>query len=213
MEPLTPGSAPPDASTTLSATLSATPSSTTLITERLRLRPLVPDDIEAVYAACQDPDVQRWTTIPSPYERRHAEHFIERMVPDMWRAGSNFVFAVEPVGGGPLLASVNAHGESGVWAVGFWTVKEHRGLGYTTEALRALTRWMFTELDAERVEWRAEVGNEASRAVALKAGFALEGTLRAALLMKETTRDAWIGALLPSDLGLPSRHPYLPARR
>lgn len=69
---------------------------------------------------------------------------------------------------------------------------------------------MFTELGAERVEWRAEVGNEASRAVALKVGFVMEGTLRAALLMRGTTRDAWIGALLPSDVGLPSPHPYLP---
>ncbi|WP_405617346.1 GNAT family N-acetyltransferase [Streptomyces sp. NBC_01508] len=200
MEPLTPAAASPD------------PSTTFLITERLRLRPLNPDDIEAVYAACQDPDVQRWTTIPSPYERQHAEHFIERFVPEMWRAGSNFVFGVEPVGGGPLLASLNAHNQTGVWEVGYWTVKEHRGRGYTTEALRALTRWMFTELGADRVEWRAEVGNEGSRAVALKAGFVLEGTLRGALLTRGTTRDTWIGALLPSDLGLPSRHPYLPPR-
>ncbi|MFC9604207.1 GNAT family N-acetyltransferase [Streptomyces niveus] len=200
MEPLIPRAAPPEAS------------ATSLITERLRLRPLVPEDIEAVYAACQDPDIQRWTTIPSPYGRRHAEHFIERIVTDMWEAGTNFVFAVEPVGGGPLLASVNAHSHTGVWAVGYWTVKEHRGRGHTTEALRALTRWMFTELGADRVEWRAEAGNVRSRAVALKAGFVMEGTLRAGLLLKETTRDAWIGALLPSDLGLPSRRPYLPAR-
>lgn len=200
MEPLTPVSAPPDAS------------AVSLITERLRLRPPVPDDIDAVYAACQDPDIQRWTTIPSPYGRQHAEHFVERVVPDMWRAGTNFVFAVEPVGGGPLLASVNAHSRAGVWEVGYWTVREHRGRGYTTEALGALVRWIFTELGAERVEWRAEAGNEGSRAVALKAGFVPEGTLRAALLTKETARDVWIGAILPSDLGLPSRHPYLPAR-
>ncbi|GGK24447.1 acetyltransferase [Streptomyces camponoticapitis] len=200
MEPVTLVSAPPDAS------------AVSLITERLRLRPLVPDDIDAVHAACQDPDIQRWTTIPSPYGRQHAEHFVERVVPDMWRAGTNFVFAVEPVGGGPLLASVSAHSRTGVWEVGYWTVKEHRGRGYTTEALGALVRWIFTELGAERVEWRAEAGNEGSRAVALKAGFVPEGTLRAALLTKETTRDVWIGAILPSDLGLPSRHPYLPAR-
>ncbi|MFD3523813.1 GNAT family N-acetyltransferase [Streptomyces sp. NPDC058653] len=200
MEPVIPDSVSPDTS------------AISLITERLRLRPLGPGDIDAVYAACQDPDIQRWTTIPSPYERQHAVDFIERMVPEMLRAGTNFVFAVEPVGGGPLLASVNAHSQTGVWEVGFWTVREHRGRGYTTEALRALVRWIFTDLGAERVEWRAEAGNEGSRAVALKAGFVLEGTLRAALLMKETTRDAWIGSLLPSDLGLPSRHPYLPSR-
>ncbi|MGW5696666.1 helix-turn-helix domain-containing protein, partial [Streptomyces asiaticus] len=29
-------------------------------------------DTDAVFAACQDPDIQRWTSVPSPYERAHA---------------------------------------------------------------------------------------------------------------------------------------------
>jgi hypothetical protein len=70
----------------------------------------------------------------------------------------------------------------------------------------------FTTLRAVRVEWRAEVGNAASRAVAEKAGVVVEGTLRAGLLNKGTLRDCWVGGLLPSDLGLPGPYPYLPAR-
>ena len=42
---------------------------------------------------------------------------------------------------------------------------------------------------------------------------ALLGELhRAGLLNKGTLRDCWVGALLPSDIGVPSPHPYLPAR-
>ena len=80
------------------------------------------------------------------------------------------------------------------------------------ETVGAVAHWTFTRLGATRLEWRAEVGNEGSRAVAEKAGFVVEGALRAALLNKDTLRDAWVGALLPSDLGLPTPHPYLPAR-
>ena len=40
----------------------------TIRTERLVLRPFREDDVPAVLAACQDPDVQRWiTAIPVPY--------------------------------------------------------------------------------------------------------------------------------------------------
>lgn len=81
-----------------------------------------------------------------------------------------------------------------------------------TEAVKALTRFAFTTLGAIRLEWRAEVGNRGSRAVAEKSGFVVEGTLRAALLNKGTLRDCWVGAVLPSDVGLPSPYPYLPAR-
>jgi RimJ/RimL family protein N-acetyltransferase len=186
---------------------------TTLTTRRLLLRTFTTDDTEAVFQACQDPDIQRWTTVPSPYERRHAAEFTGRIVPDGWRNSTMYTFAVLPREGGPLMASValTLRTFSGTWEIGFWTGKEHRGRGIMAESVGAVAHWAFTRLGATRLEWRAEVGNAASRAVAEKAGFVVEGTLRAALLNKETLRDAWIGALLPSDLGLPSYHPHLPA--
>ncbi|CAM5632456.1 GNAT family N-acetyltransferase OS=Streptomyces tendae OX=1932 GN=GUR47_07395 PE=4 SV=1 [Streptomyces tendae] len=100
----------------------------------------------------------------------------------------------------------------GVGEIGFWGAKEHRGRGHITEAAVAVARWAFTERAVDRLEWRAEVGNTASRAVAQRAGFTMEGTLRSP---RSTTRAArchcWIGSLLPSDLALPSTSPYLPA--
>ncbi|MDX3849041.1 GNAT family N-acetyltransferase [Streptomyces sp. AK02-01A] len=185
----------------------------TLTTERLRLRAFTADDTDLVYAVCQDPDIQRWTTIPSPYERRHAEDFTGRLVPDGWRNDTEYTFAVQPRDGGPVVAAISLHHpRSGTWEVGFWTAKEHRGRGYMAEAMTALAHFAFTALDAVRLEWRAEVGNTASRAVAEKAGAVVEGVLRGGLLNKGTLRDCWIGGLLPSDLGLPGAHPYLPAR-
>ena len=64
-------------------------------------------------------------------------------------------------------------------------------------------------MSIDRVEWRAEVGNAGSRAVAQRAGFTIEGTLRSAIDNKGVRRDCWVGSLLPSDLGLPSAAPYV----
>jgi RimJ/RimL family protein N-acetyltransferase len=99
----------------------------------------------------------------------------------------------------------------GTGEVGFWATKEHRRNGYITEATLATAHWAFTQLGLDRLEWRAELGNTASRAVAENTGFTLEGTLRSALLNQGTRRDCWLASLLPSDMGLPSTAPYLPA--
>ncbi|WP_030794605.1 GNAT family N-acetyltransferase [Streptomyces sp. NRRL S-920] len=185
----------------------------TLTTERLSLRTFTPEDIDEVYEACQDPEIQRWTTIPSPYARVDAENFVSRMVPDGWRNDREYTFAVRPRGGGPLIAATSLHHpRSGAWEVGYWTAKEHRGRGYMTEAVLGLARWAFTDLRCPRLEWRAEIGNTGSRAVVEKAGFTVEGVLRASLLNKGTLRDGWVGALLPSDIAMPSPQPYLPAK-
>jgi RimJ/RimL family protein N-acetyltransferase len=184
----------------------------TLTTDRLYLRTFEAADIDEVCAAVQDPEIQRWVPIPSPYARVDAEHFVVRMVADGWRTDTEYTFAVRTEEYGPLLGAISLHHpRAGSWEIGFWSAKEHRGRGYMTEAALGLARWAFTDLACTRLEWRAEVGNAGSRAVAEKAGFTVEGVLRSGLLNKEVLRDCWIGALLPSDLGLPCPLPYLPA--
>ncbi|MEU6578789.1 GNAT family N-acetyltransferase [Streptomyces sp. NPDC046805] len=184
----------------------------TLTTGRLVLRSPGPPDADAVYAAAQDPELQRWIPqFPSPYLHEHAQSFTEQVVPDGWTHHSMFTFGLFlPEGDlvGMLGITMRA---LGVGEIGFWAAKEHRGRGYVTEATLAAARWAFTHLSVDRVEWRAEVGNRASRAVAERAGFSIEGTLRSSINNKGVRRDSWVGSLLPSDLGLPSSAPYLPA--
>ncbi|GGX27392.1 GNAT family N-acetyltransferase [Streptomyces chryseus] len=186
---------------------------TILTTERLLLRPFEPADTDAVHQACQDPDIQRWTSIPSPYEREHAEGFVGRIVPDGWRYDTVYAFGALTRDTGELVAAVSSitRGE-GAAEIGYWGAKEHRGRGYVTEAVRAVAHWAFTSAGVERLEWRAEIGNDASRAVAERAGFVVEGVQRSGIANKGVRRDGWIGALLPSDLGLPTACPYLPSR-
>ncbi|MFF3851423.1 GNAT family N-acetyltransferase [Streptomyces sp. NPDC002328] len=183
----------------------------TLTTDRLVLRPVGPQDTDAVHAAAQDPDIQRWTTIPSPYLPEHARDFTGHLAPEGWTTRSMFTFGVFLPDGaltGMLSLTMRSPGTA---EIGFWAAKEHRGRGYTTEAARTAAHWAFTHAGVDRVEWRAEVGNTASLTVAEHAGFTLEGTLRSAIDNKGVRRDCWLASLLPSDLGLPSTAPYLPA--
>lgn len=186
----------------------------TLTTQRLTLRAPTTADIDAVYEACQDRDIQRWTTVPSPYRRADAEYYVSRVCAEGWRQGSEFTFgAVETADQDVLVAAIGLSMRSArTGEIGFWTARDHRGRGLMTEAVQAVVHWGFTRVPVDRIIWRAEVGNIASRATALRAGFVPEGVERAGILNNGVRRDCWVAALLPSDLGLPSADPYLPAR-
>lgn len=189
---------------------------TTLTTERLLLRPLDERDVEPIRAACQDPEIVRWIPVPDPYARKDAEDFVFGASRAGWREDTMYNFGVFTRSGGlvgsiGLVRLAQLHTPERQAELGYWTVKEHRGRGYTVEAGRAVIDWAFSALKAERLEWVAEVGNVASRAVALRLGFVMEGTQRARVVQRGTRRDAWVATLLPTDLGRQMETPYLPA--
>jgi RimJ/RimL family protein N-acetyltransferase len=190
---------------------------TTLTTGRLTLRPFEPQDVEAVHAACRDPEIARWIPVPDPYERKDAEEFVLRTSPGGWREDTMYNFGVftnsgDLVGSMGLVRLAQLRGPEHQAELGYWTAKEQRGKGYTKEAGRAVVDWAFSALGVERLEWVAEVGNAASRAVAGRLGFVMEGIQRARIVHRGTRRDAWVAALLPPDWGLTMESPYLPSR-
>ena len=177
------------------------PLNTQLTTSRLLLRPIGPSDVLAIYQACQDPQIQRWTTVPSPYLMEHAEQFAGDYAPKAWASGDAAVFGVTDLHTGALLASVGLHfdrgRDDGIAEIGYWAAATARGRGVTTEAVAAVCSWGFAACGVQRLEWYAEVGNVPSRRVAEKVGFSIEGTLRSFLLRPGGERvDAWVGSLL-----------------
>lgn len=51
------------------------------------LRPRRADDVDDFAAACQDPDLQRWTSVPAPYRRADAVGYVQKVAPSAWVAG------------------------------------------------------------------------------------------------------------------------------
>ncbi|HEY1278958.1 MAG TPA: GNAT family N-acetyltransferase, partial [Acidimicrobiales bacterium] len=76
-----------------------------IVVDDLLIRPWRPEDADAVYRACQDPEVQRWTSIPSPYGREHAAGFVTRHTAEAWATGSAAPLGVFDAATGELLGS------------------------------------------------------------------------------------------------------------
>ena len=171
--------------------------------EPVRLRPMRPEDIPSVVASCRDPLSREFTTVPDPYDEADAESFLHDYAPTVWARGVEAVFAVADADDAfigsmalrlPGDAMTTPIGDVG-YLIGPWA----RGRGYAPAALRLLCDWGFQRLAVQRIEWRAFVGNEASRTVATRAGFTMEGVARAALRHRDTYRDTWTGARLAAD--------------
>lgn len=169
----------------------------TLRTERLLLRPFTWFDVEAVYQICQDPEIQSITAMPSPYLRADAERWIGVTAPAGWAEDSSHPLGVARLDTDQLVGCCALTVQlRGVYSIGFWAAKEHRGHGYITEAARALCEWGWKTLAMHRIEWWATVGNRASCSVAEKLGFTVEGTLRKREIISGEPRDRWVGRLL-----------------
>jgi RimJ/RimL family protein N-acetyltransferase len=178
----------------------------TLRSARLLLRPWAESDIDAITAACQDPEIQRYVPVPAPYSRTDAEVFVREVLPAGRAAGTDVVFGVFDAESALPVASVGLHRLKhldapcgGVGEIGYWAAPVARGLGYTTEAVREVCRWGFEELGLTRIEWLAIAGNEASWRVAEKLGFVREGTLRSYAIHRGVRHDIWIASLLRTE--------------
>jgi RimJ/RimL family protein N-acetyltransferase len=150
-----------------------------LVGRLTRLRAWRDDDVGAIFEACQDPDTQRFTTIPSPYRREDAAWFVAHYVHDVVREGGR-AFAVVALDAPDLVGSMTLlharpdpeHGLVG--EIGYWTAPWARGRGYTSDALAVVVTWAFAARGIDRLELLVLPDNVASRAVARRAGFVEE---------------------------------------
>lgn len=181
-----------------------------LSTTRLTLSAPAAGDVDAIHEACQDEATQRYTTVPSPYERHHAEEFIPRVARE-WEDGTSLTWAMRD--GDVLAGMVGLHGLDGRGAaeLGYWVSPWSRRQGLLIEAARAVLDWGFSPGVAalRRIEWRAVVGNLGSARAARALGFRYEGLLREGIAGTPTRDDAWIAGLLADDDRAPQPWPIL----
>ena len=144
----------------------------------LVLRPKRPDDVDAVTAACQDPEIPRWTFVPSPYSRADAEAYFARSAEEAtaWTAFNLLaVDAQDRLLGSFGLMELDL--EPGYGEIGYWVVAEARGRGVATRGVRMLADWAREELGLTRIDVLPHKDNAPSRRVAEKAGFRDTGEL------------------------------------
>lgn len=182
-----------------------------LRTARLELRPPTEADVDAIFAACQDPEIPRWTTVPSPYTREHAEGFVA-LVAQWWAGESQTIWGIFHDGvlaGVVGLHHITPHPHGGSTELGYWATAASRGQGFMVEASAAVIDWAFADLDLARISWRAVAGNIPSARTARALGFRYEGLMRQALTSERGRDDGWVAGLLPSDDRTPTAWPVL----
>ncbi|MCH6470128.1 GNAT family N-acetyltransferase [Sinomonas terrae] len=177
-----------------------------LRTVRLDLSAPEEGDEQAIFEACQDPEIARFIPLPHPYERKHAVRFIEYAAA-AWEAGNELTWAIRS--GGVLTGMTSLRVNEDEAEIGYWLAAHARHRGYAAEAVRAVVDFGFAAegLDLARIAWRAAVGNLASARVAEGLGFRLEGILRQGIRLGSGRQDCWIAALLARDERGPAEWP------
>lgn len=172
------------------------------------LRPWRDSDAAAVTAACQDPEIVRWTRVPENYSEADARAFLLYRH-DSLLAGTTAPFAIASRDG-RLLGSVSLlrldwrhlRGE-----VGYWLAAHARGAGHATRAVRLICAWGFASLALERIDLLAATGNYASQRVAERCGFTREAVLRAYIRGKGGQQDMVAYGLLANGARWPEPRP------
>jgi RimJ/RimL family protein N-acetyltransferase len=140
------------------------------------LRQWRPGDAEAVFRACQDPDLQHFTQVPVPYLLEDAQGFVAD-APRQWADGTGAQFAVTDAATGLLLGCMGlmeADRDRGRIGAGYWTAPWGRSRGLTRRALRLATEWALGEGGFDTVVLEVELDNPRSMAVVRAVGYVPE---------------------------------------
>lgn len=136
---------------------------------RLLLRPIWPEDTQALFAGIADEGVVRnLARAPWPYEERHARDFAERPVDPFFPRFLITRARDAAVVGGVGIDAVT--GAPGVVEMGYWIARPHWGQGYATEAGAAVLAIAHT-LGHREVRAGHFLDNPASGRVLRKLGF------------------------------------------
>jgi ribosomal-protein-alanine N-acetyltransferase len=152
----------------------------TLVTDRLTLRPFIPDDafdVERLAGAREIADTT--LNIPHPYPHGGARDWIALHAP-AWTQGTSATFAVVENDSGMLVGAVSLiiKREHRRAELGYWIARDSWNSGYATEASRRIVDFGFRELHLHRIEARHFLRNPASGRVMAKLGMQQEGVER-----------------------------------
>ena len=168
------------------------------------LRPWIRSDAAFMHEASRDPAIERFNG-PAPDSMADTISVIER-IEESWRSseldgdptGAAFAI-VDAASGQPVgMCGIDNWSSTDVAQFGYWLAAGARGRGLATRAVMLMTTWLF-ELGAARVFLTIQSENTASAAVARRAGFTFEGTLRGCGVWRGQRKDVDVFAVLPDE--------------
>lgn len=171
--------------------------------ERALLRPVRRGDAARAFPLLHGrEEILRWLVWDGPADEEElADAYAAWRTGDGGPDACDYMLAVCERASGALAGtlSVRFRGRPGEGDLGYWIAREHQRRGLATDAVR-LAAWLaFEELGARALCAWVFVGNEASRRVLERCGFALEHTARAKVVKRGERLDEWYLALARAD--------------
>ncbi|MGQ8706855.1 GNAT family N-acetyltransferase [Serratia sp. TSA_198.1] len=172
-----------------------------LVTERLTLQSITPDDWPLFLRLYQDPDVIRY--IADPLTEAEIRARFETRLPAWDKHGEQWLCLVmrEKASG----EAVGVTGFRPMWLpcqqaeVGYGILPSGHGKGYGKESLRAVLDFGFHACGFHKLTATVTAGNTASRRLLESCGFQLEGTLRDNFRLAGQWHADWMFGLLAAE--------------
>ena len=151
----------------------------TIETPRLILRQPTMDDIDVIHTAkvAVWDDLRRWMSWAADGQETRAmtESFV-RKSQTRWDDGSLMFAAFRRDNGAFAISTGVNHKGSNIFETGYWAAPDQKGQGFATEAANAVIRAAFNILAVDAVTIGHFAGNEPSKRVIEKLGFAYTRT-------------------------------------
>jgi UDP-4-amino-4,6-dideoxy-N-acetyl-beta-L-altrosamine N-acetyltransferase len=147
-----------------------------IVGERVNLRQIEEEDLERLKEWRNDPELKRAHFSFFPLSMAEQRRWFERLLGD----NTNKVFIVETKDGVPigytLMKDIDWKNQRA--EIGIHLDKNYHGMGYGTDAFKALIKFAFDEMNLHRLYSYVHSWNRPSIRMCEKSGMKVEGTLR-----------------------------------
>jgi len=169
---------------------------------RYRVRPPAVTDLDGIIKAAQDETVVRWSNMPVPYFRNHAQAWLEAHAyrpenAQSWWANPTWS-VIDPQDTWCASIELRTDG-TGAADLAFLTTQfDSPGL---TEAIRAVCAWAFATLGVQVIRWTGPVGNQQAIEVMQRSRFRIHQDIaRRGYSQRGVRVNAITADLIPDDL-------------
>ena len=148
----------------------------TLTGEGVTLREWRSEDLDDLIVLLDEPDIARWTPMPSPFDVEAGIAYLKRAHQGRI-SGRRIQLAITADGGKPLGEVLLFGVDAGLKEaeLGYLVGAPHRRRGLASAALTLLSNYGRYDLELRRLLLRIDPGNTASTAVARRCGYRLTG--------------------------------------
>ena len=176
-----------------------------LITPRLTIRPLQDTDASAFFGFYSDADTMKYMSRPAFTDMNQARRLVNERL-QYCAQGNGVCWVLELTEGEVVVGSIDLfkiEAESKRAEIGYVLAKMVWGQGIMTEAMNAVIRHSFNQLQLNRLEADIDPENDASARLLKKCGFQLEGLLKQRWIVAGKVTDSEIYGLVAEDWSPP----------